>query len=170
VSTMVACTSKRGQGATVLSPLFDSPEGVRVSVTFSPRRSSMPLPRLQAAPVLNSRRPGIPLIKALCSSRNGRRNCSSCMPPLRVLPPNSHQTFIGESRGPRDTWRLSRLRASIQFINASMPVDGGCLAQPPPVQSRPTVSSKPFHQEHCDPVTLQPPQRGIRLDTSPSFS
>ena len=89
---------------------------------------------------------------------------------LRVVPQNSHQTFIGESRGPRDTWRLSRLRASIQFIKASMPVDGGCLAQPPPAQSRPTVSSKPFHQEHCDAVTLQPPQRGIRLDTSPSFS
>jgi len=105
-----------------------------VSVTFPSRRSSMPLHRRQAAPALNSRRPGIPLIKALCSSRNGRRNCSSCMPPLRVLPPNSHQTFIGESRGPRDTWRLSRLRASIQFINASMPVDGGCLAQPYPVQ------------------------------------
>ena len=47
---MLACTSKRGQGATVLSPLFDSPERVRVSGTFSSRRASMPLHRLQAAP------------------------------------------------------------------------------------------------------------------------
>jgi hypothetical protein len=170
VSTMIACTSKRGQGATVLSPLFDSPERVRVSATFPSRRPSMPLHRLQAAPALNSRRPGWPLFKALCSSRNGRRSCSSCMH-VSSCPPQTHtRRLFGESRGPRDTCRVSRRGVSLNSIKGCMPVDGGCLAQPPPVQSRPTVSSKPFHQEHCNPVTLQPPQRGIRLDTSPSFS
>lgn len=111
VSAMVACTADRGQGSTVLSPLSASPERVRVSVTFSSRRSAKRLFCLPASPVQNRRRPGRPSFKGECSFGDGLPNCSFGMPFLRGLPQDSHQLFIGESRGPRATaeWPLTRL-------------------------------------------------------------
>jgi hypothetical protein len=71
-----------------------------VSITFSSRRSSMPLFRQPAAPVRNRRRPFRPSLEATVLSWDGLRNCFFGVPHLRGLPRSSHQLFFGEVRGP----------------------------------------------------------------------
>lgn len=125
MSVMVACTAARGQGATVLSPLATSPERVRVSVMYSSRRPSKRLFLLPATPVQNRRRPGRPSFEGECTFGDGLPNCTFGMPFHRGLPPNSHQLFIGESRGPRATRRVA---ASASHSLSSRPACAGSAA------------------------------------------
>lgn len=58
-------------------------------------------------------------------SRDGLPNCSFGMPFHRGLPQNSHQLFIGESRGPRATRRVA---ASASHSLSSRPACAGSAA------------------------------------------